>query len=115
MKTQDTTPAIKVIVHVARKYAEITEQYLEHREKDVRQMLAALEQGNYDRIWALGHNMKGTGAAFGLDYITEMGRSIEKAAKDEEPKEVPRLTAKLRNYLGRVEVVADQASPWLTT
>ena len=109
MKMKDyTSDGEKVILlHVARKLAPITVDYVEHRRGDVNSVLAALEQGNYDRIRVLGHNMKGTGAAFGLYDITDIGGSIERAAEDHGPEEVRRLVARLRDYVDCVEIVSD--------
>jgi len=61
--------------------ADLVPSYLER----VRQMLDAVPQlvsvGNYKEIASIGHNLKGSGGAYGFDEITRSGKVIEFAAK----------------------------------
>ena len=49
--------------------------------------------------------MKGTGEAFGFDAVSEMGKSIEMAAKEKDLDEIRKSVRELSKYIEVVEVV----------
>ena len=49
--------------------------------------------------------MKGAGGGYGFDAITDIGQSLEQAAKAPDPDEIRKLAGELSTYLDRVEVV----------
>ena len=58
-----------------------------------------------DTIRVFGHRMKGTGGAYGLDAITEIGRTLEQAAIHQSIHEIEDLLDGFLNYLDRLEVI----------
>jgi HPt (histidine-containing phosphotransfer) domain-containing protein len=64
----------------------------------------ALERSDYDNVRVLGHNMKGSGAGYGLNRITEIGASLEQAAGRREPEEIRARAAELARYLDGLHV-----------
>ena len=79
--------------------------YLERRRQDVASLQVALDQGDYETIIMLAHNMRGSGSGFGFDTISELGALLEKSANQKNPKEVQEWMEELSDYLERVEVV----------
>ena len=61
--------------------------------------------GDLDTIRVFGHRMKGTGGAYGLDAITEIGNTLEQAAIHQSINEIEELLDSFLNYLDRLEVV----------
>ena len=55
-------------------------EYLNHRRQDVRTILSALENSDFNAIRSLGHKMSGTGASYGFPRISEIGAALETAA-----------------------------------
>ena len=51
--------------------------FLQNRRKDVATMLSALSLGDLPTVQRLGHNMRGTGAGYGFQAITDIGAAIE--------------------------------------
>jgi len=51
--------------------------------------------------------MKGSGAGYGLDRITEIGAAIEHAAKQQESLRVQELVQTLAHFLTRATIVYD--------
>jgi hypothetical protein len=49
--------------------------------------------------------MKGAGGGYGFDTITDIGKSLEDAAKEKNTKEIRKRVGELLDYLERVEVV----------
>ena len=51
--------------------------FLQNRRMDVGIMLSALGLGDLPTVRRLGHNMRGTGASYGFQAITDIGAAIE--------------------------------------
>ena len=64
----------------------------------------ALQSADYEGVRILGHNMKGVGGGYGFDAITDIGMSLEQAAKEKDAREIRKQAEALSNYLERVEV-----------
>jgi len=79
--------------------------FLENRRSDLEAIRTALSAGDADTVQRLGHNMKGAGAGYGFEGITELGAELEGAAK--EFGVVPALLTKLEDYLDRVVVIPE--------
>lgn len=94
-----------LVAHVDADIAELIPSFLENRCQDVAAIPSALERGDYDAVRAIGHDMKGTGAGYGFDAITDLGARLEQAAKDGHYQEIRRLRDELATYLERVEVI----------
>ena len=95
----------KIIVPVDPDIAEIIPGFLENRFKDVKSMLEALEQGDHETIRILGHSMKGAGAGYGFEAVTDIGASLEQSALAKDSEQIRKLIGELSGYLERVEVV----------
>ncbi len=78
--------------------------FLENRRSDINAIAAALEQADYENVRILGHNMKGSGAGYGFNRITEIGASLEQAAGRRAPEEICARTAELVRYLDGLHV-----------
>ena len=94
----------RVRVRVNSSLAELIPRFLENRRRDVEAIAAALKRADYENVRILGHNMKGTGAGYGLNRITEIGASLEQAAGRREPEEIRARAAELARYLDGLHV-----------
>ena len=105
--TQDTEidQGEKIIVRVDAEIKDLIPGFLENRQKDIKTILEALDQGDYETIRLLGHRMKGAGGGYGFDAITDIGRSIEQGVKEKNPEGVRRWVKELSKYLDRLEIV----------
>jgi HPt (histidine-containing phosphotransfer) domain-containing protein len=95
----------KIIVTVDEELQDMIPGYLENRRKDVAEIVAALQRGDFEAIRFLGHNMKGSGGGYGFDGISEIGRACEDAAKRSQAQEIREQVDRLQAYLDSVEVV----------
>lgn len=93
------------IVRIDADMEEIVPRFLEIRAEDVNAILKALGEGDYETIRRRGHSMKGAGASYGFAAVTDIGSSIENAAKIGASEEIRRLINELSAYLERVEVI----------
>jgi CheY-like chemotaxis protein len=71
-------------------------KYRRSRRSDLQAILEALPAGDYPRIRQLGHNMKGSGAAYGFAEITRLGDALVTAAERED-------VAAIRGLVGDID------------
>ncbi|MBF0370525.1 MAG: Hpt domain-containing protein [Magnetococcales bacterium] len=83
---------------------DITPGYLANRQKDLLNLPEALKNKDFSALQVIGHRMKGSGAGYGFDAITDIGRLIEMAARDQNEADIQKGIDDLRDYLDRVEV-----------
>ena len=95
----------KIIVRVDSDLEDLIPGFVENRHKDIQSIAAALAQNDFAAIAKLGHTMKGVGGGYGFDAITEIGRSVEQAAKNKNPEKIKTSLNKLSDYLERIEIV----------
>ncbi|MGI9103690.1 MAG: ATP-binding protein [Terriglobales bacterium] len=98
------TPLQPVTVEVESALSEIVPQYLHNLRESLVALKDALAQSNYAVAQTIGHNMKGTGAAYGFSEVTAIGAVIEQAAKDRKPDVIQERATALAAYLSSVNV-----------
>jgi len=59
----------------------ITARYIATRRAETARLLELIESSEFDQIRVAGHNLKGTGGAYGFPMLTTLGAAIESAAK----------------------------------
>ena len=94
----------KIVVYVDEDIEDLVPGFLENRHGDVDAMNCALNDGDYDTVRVLGHSMKGSGGGYGFNGITDIGMSLEEAAKEENAEAIKKWISELTDYLERVEV-----------
>jgi CheY-like chemotaxis protein len=57
-------------------------QYLASKEREIQEARVALALGDFVPIRRFGHNLKGTGRGYGFPPIEDLGKEIERAAKE---------------------------------
>ncbi len=94
-----------IMVTVDEDLQDLIPGYLENRRKDVVDLLSALDRGDFELIRSIGHKMKGSGGGYGFDGITDIGRSVEDAAKVSQAEDIRAQVDALQYYLDHVQVV----------
>ena len=82
--------------------------YIENRRGDIEAIKKAVADGDFSEVTTRGHTMKGSGAGYGFDFVSEAGTGIEAAGKVGDGTIALQWTARLENYLGRVVVVPEE-------
>ena len=95
----------KIIVQADADMAEEVEWYEGQLKEFFETIGEAIEKGDMETIEDTGHRMKGSGASFGFDRVTDIGRSLEDAAKIKDMEEIRRWMTEFDGYLKCVEVV----------
>lgn len=76
--------------------------FLHNRRQDVITMLDALARGFFETVERLGHSMKGAGASFGFQAVSDIGAALERAAGSADTNASRKLVGELSTYLDRV-------------
>ena len=105
MNLNKRTEMERIVVHVEAYLERILPKYLVGRREEVVSLLGGTMPEDLDTIRVFGHRMKGTGGAYGLDAITEIGNTLEQAAIHQSTNEIEELLDSFLNYLDRLEVV----------
>ncbi|MEK7845913.1 MAG: Hpt domain-containing protein [Nitrospinota bacterium] len=95
----------KIIISIDADIKELMPGFLLNRQKDIKSIKEALEHNDYYNIQILGHSMKGSGSGYGLDTISDIGASLEKAAKERNSEDIKNLVNKLSEYLGQIKII----------
>lgn len=105
MQVNASGPERGAVVHVIPELQDLIPMFMERRYQDVEVVSEAQQCGDYETIWKVGHNMKGTGAAYGFDLVTDIGCKLEEAASRQDAAQVQSLMEELAAYLQHVVVV----------
>lgn len=97
----------KITVYIDMSLKDLAAHYLANRQRDIDAIEEALKHGDYEPIRLIGHNIKGTGAGYGFDFISEIGDGLEQAAPQGDAAAISKLANELADYLRRLEVVFD--------
>lgn len=95
----------KIIVRIDAELQDIVPQFLENRRADVAKLMNAAQAGALGEAHFIAHNLAGTGAGYGFEEISVIGRAMCDAIKTNRPDELPSLISRLQAYLDAVEVV----------
>ena len=79
-------------------------KYLSHRKDDIGKLTRALEESDFETIRVTGHNLYGSGSAYGLDQISWLGADFEKAADARNAPDIERLIGELTDFLDKLRV-----------
>jgi CheY-like chemotaxis protein len=78
-------------------------EYLANCGKEVAAIEIALAAGDFVPIQKVGHNLKGTGSAYGFSLLTTLGHRLECAAKAGDRSEIAEQFKNLSQYLGAIQ------------
>jgi HPt (histidine-containing phosphotransfer) domain-containing protein len=81
--------------------AKLRPKFIAHRQQDVGSLRLALEQGDFETVRRLGHNMRGNGVSYGFPEISSIGEHLEAAAGAKDPQRVREAIALLEAWTTR--------------
>lgn len=77
----------------------LIESYLGRRVKEIEELRLYIENDEFDAIRRKGHNLYGSGSAYGLDWISAIGKSIVDAADHGDKSAVVASINALESYI----------------
>ncbi|MDQ3263440.1 MAG: response regulator [Myxococcota bacterium] len=82
--------------------------FLKNRRQDVITMLDSLAWGEFETVKRLGHSMRGSGASFGFQNITDIGAALEQAAESADDDASRKWVSELSICLDRAELAQSE-------
>ncbi len=79
-------------------------RYLARRENDLVSLRNAVNDGEYELIERTGHNLYGSGSAYGLDVVSTLGACLEVAARRQRADRILELIDELENFLRHLKI-----------
>ncbi len=109
-KPVPNTPPVAdaIVVRVNRLIADLVPGYLAGRREEVVEIHRLLEARDLAALQVIGHQLKGSGEAYGFREITLLGAQIEGAAAAEDVSTIRLAAERLDRYLRSVSVVPDE-------
>lgn len=91
------------VIHKSRAFRDIIPLFLRERRKEASSVLRAIDQSNYERIYALGHKMQGASEAFGFTTVSKIGETLKQSAMKGENELIQNKILELKDYLDQLE------------
>ena len=92
-------------IEVADPFArQLLSKYLQRRRDDISRLRSAVDDQDYEFIERTGHNLFGSGAAYGLEPISEYGAGLEQAAQQQDGARISLLVDALEIFVNQVTV-----------
>ena len=99
--SQEAETPIEIADPFARR---LLSQYLERRKTDLSRLREALAAADFSSIERTGHNLYGSGAAYGLDEISSLGARLEKAAQAAQADSIASVLDDLERFVNNVTI-----------
>ena len=96
-----------ILVRAESKFADRIPAYLRNCRQNGIVMLDALDRVDFETVKYLGHQMRGSGGAFGFQAITDIGAELQQAAESSDTEASRKWVGELSRYLDRVETISD--------
>jgi HPt (histidine-containing phosphotransfer) domain-containing protein len=89
---------------------QLLQRYLNRRQAELRTLNFALSSGDFEQLRRIGHNLLGSGAAYGHDPISRLGAALEVAAEGRDAVKIHLLISDLTAYLQQLRTDVLSAS-----
>ncbi len=96
--------APQYVAYVDKDLEELVPDFFNNRHNDIQKIVAALDRNDFDAIRSIGHTLKGVGGGYGFDDITDFGREIEAAAREQNADDILYWINVLYDYLTQVQI-----------
>jgi HPt (histidine-containing phosphotransfer) domain-containing protein len=95
-----------ILVRAEPKFADRTPAYLQNCRQNAIAMLDALDRVDFETVTILGHQMRGSGGAYGFQAITDIGAALQEAGESADTDASRKWLGELSSYLDRVESIS---------
>jgi PAS domain S-box-containing protein len=94
----------KIVVEVDEEIKDLIPEFLQRKRDDLSLLITALERVDFEALRSIGHKIKGEGAGFGFQIMSDIGEALEEAARTRNAKSADQQVRALARYLDHVEV-----------
>jgi HPt (histidine-containing phosphotransfer) domain-containing protein len=83
---------------------DLAKRFLNRQRRAVKGLWVAMQQSDFDRIRRAGHDLKGSGGAYGLEGLSRIGSELEAAAGARNGSLIEPLLVRLKEQLACIEL-----------
>ena len=94
----------KIKVVLDKDIEELIPHFLESRSKDIASLTSSIDELNFKAIEMVAHKLAGNAGSYGFTALGEVGKTMEKAAKNENIEIIKAEFEKMKNYLDNIEI-----------
>ena len=91
-------------IEVPKGLEDLVPAYLEERRRDATAAASLLAANDFAGVIKIAHNMAGSGASYGFETLSELGASLERAARTGDAGASAERLGALRDHLNRVRL-----------
>jgi HPt (histidine-containing phosphotransfer) domain-containing protein len=84
--------------------------YIQNLKERYKNLLQAIDSGNFEEINIIGHSMKGSGASYGFEEMSDLGFEIEETSKHQN---LPQLMQLINHFEALLERYNSEEYPVL--
>lgn len=95
----------EITVEVHEELRALLPGFLTNRQRDLQQLAQSLESADFPAIRHIAHNMKGVGAGYGFNQVSELGEQLENAASNSDLDATAACLSDYREFLTHCRVV----------
>ncbi len=95
----------KIRVEISKDLEVLIPRYLDRRHKEIVTFRTLLAAADFEALRVGGHSLKGSGGGYGFPLLTQIGSTIEEAAKAKDAAVIDAALTQYADYIERVEVV----------
>ncbi len=77
--------------------------YMGRRDQDITEMKGLVHNGDLEAIARIAHKLKGNGASYGFDRLTEIGEQLMRACASHNSNDVSKLIAELEEEVHAIK------------
>ena len=96
-----------ILVRANPKFADRIPAYLQNCRQNGIAMLDALDRVDFETVKFLGHQMRGSGGAYGFQAITDIGAALQQAAESADTDGSRKWVDELSNYLDGAKTISN--------
>ena len=102
----ENSPPDTILVRAKLILADRIPAYLQNCRQNVITMLDALDRGDFETVTMLGHQMRGSGGAYGFQAITDIGAALQLASESADIDASRKSVGDMSSFLDRAETVS---------
>jgi HPt (histidine-containing phosphotransfer) domain-containing protein len=95
---------LKIQIYIDPDLEDLIPEYVEGLNEIPKILQAAIDLEDFEKIRMEAHKMKGHGAAYGFDKVSEIGAVIEKSAKEKDMFSILQNLEEYNNYINNIEI-----------
>ncbi|MEK7721753.1 MAG: Hpt domain-containing protein [Elusimicrobiota bacterium] len=92
-------------VFIAPDLKDLAPEYLEKRKKELPELIALSDSGDFDALRKAGHKLAGSGGGYGFDRLSELGKEMETLAQKGDLPGIAGCLSELKDYLENLRIV----------